>query len=134
MKLLPSTVYNDSHQVVHAVGVGGVPGRVEEAELQGEDNTIGQFGVAVQLVHVFKALQVEGEDHRELLHPHPDGDRKEEGLWWFEVGMWTTQQQRKGHQEVDSRSEKRAKSFPRWRPFSSRPPTREQEVYFRPPH
>lgn len=87
MKLLPSTVYNDSHQVVHAVGVGGVPGRVEEAELQGEDDAIGQFGVAVQLVHVFKALQVEGEDHRELLHPHPDGDRKEglkvcDGLKW----------------------------------------------------
>lgn len=37
---LPATVYYDSHQVVHAVRVGGVPGRVEEAKLQGEDNTI----------------------------------------------------------------------------------------------
>lgn len=57
-------MYYDSHQVVHAVGVGGIPRCVEEAELQGEDDAIGQFGVAVQLVHVLKALQVEGEDHR----------------------------------------------------------------------
>ena len=67
-------MHDHGHQVVHAVGVGGVPGRVEEAELQREDDAIGQLGVAVQLVHVFKALQVEGEDHRELLHPHPDGE------------------------------------------------------------
>lgn len=56
-------MHDHSHQVIHAVWVGGVPRRVEEAELQGEDHTVGQFGVAMELVHVFKALQVEGEDH-----------------------------------------------------------------------
>lgn len=61
--ILPATVHDNSHQVVHAVWVGGVPGRVEETEFQGEDDAVGQFGVAVELVHVFKALQVEGEDH-----------------------------------------------------------------------
>lgn len=68
----PATVHDNSHEVVHAIWVCGVPRRVEEAELQGEDDTVGQFGVAVELVHVFKALQVEGEDHGELLYPHPD--------------------------------------------------------------
>ena len=67
-------MYHDSNQVIHAVGVGGVARRVEKAELQGEDDAIGQLGVAVQLVHVFKALQVEGKDHRQLLHPHPEVD------------------------------------------------------------
>lgn len=67
----PATVYYNGHQVVHAVRVGGVPRRVEEAELQREDDAIRQFGVAVQLVHVLKALQVEGEDHGQLLYSHP---------------------------------------------------------------
>lgn len=49
-------MHDDSHQVVQTIRVGCVPRCVEEAELQGEDNAIGQFGVAVQLVHVFKAL------------------------------------------------------------------------------
>lgn len=49
-------MHDDSHQVVQTIWVGCVPGRVEEAELQREDDAIGQFGVAVQLVHVFKAL------------------------------------------------------------------------------
>lgn len=62
-----------SHQVVHAVWVGCVSRRVEEAELQGEDHPIGQLGVAVELVHVLEALQVEGQDHGQLLDPHPDG-------------------------------------------------------------
>lgn len=76
VQTVPATVYDHGHQVVHAVRVGGVAGCVEEAKLQGEDDPVGQFGVAVELVHVLKALQVEGEDHRQLLYSHPGGDRK----------------------------------------------------------
>lgn len=69
-------MHDHSHQVVHAVRVGGVPGGVEEAQLEGEDDAVGQFGVTVQLVHVLKALQVERQDHRQLLHSHPTAHRK----------------------------------------------------------
>lgn len=72
---LPAAVHDNGHQVVHAVGVGGVPRRVEKAELQREDDAIGQLGVAVQLVHVLKALQVQGEDHRQLFYSHPEGKK-----------------------------------------------------------
>lgn len=75
MNVPPATVDDHSHQVVHAVWVGGVSRRVEQSELQGENDSVGQLGVAVELVHVLEALQVEGQDHGELLHPHPDGER-----------------------------------------------------------
>lgn len=55
-KLLPPTVHYNSHKVIETVGVGGVTGGIEEPQLQREDHTIGQFGVAMQLVHILKAL------------------------------------------------------------------------------
>jgi len=70
---LPAAVHHDGHQVVHAVGVGGVPRGVEEPQLQGEHHAVRQLGVAVQLVHVLEALQVQRQDHGQLLHPHPGG-------------------------------------------------------------
>lgn len=59
----PATVYNNCHQIIHAIRVGGITRCVEKSELQWENNTIGQFGVAMELVHVLKAFQVEGKDH-----------------------------------------------------------------------
>ena len=64
-------MHHHGDQVVEPLGIGGVPGGVEEAELQGEDDAIGQLGVALQLLHVLKALQVQSQDHRQLLHTHP---------------------------------------------------------------
>lgn len=68
---VPATVHHHGHQVVQPLRVGGVSGRVEEAELQGEDDAIGQLGVALQLLHVLEALQVQRQDHRQLLDAHP---------------------------------------------------------------
>ena len=68
---LPAAVHHNSHQVVHAVQVDGVSGRVEEAQLQRENDAVGQLGVAVQLVHVLEPLEVQRQDHGQLLHPHP---------------------------------------------------------------
>ena len=68
---LPPTMHHYSNQVVEALGVGGVAGRVEEAELEGEDDAVGQLGVALKLLHVLKALEVQGQDHGQLLHTHP---------------------------------------------------------------
>lgn len=67
----PPTMHHHGHQVIEPLRVGGVPRGVEEAELQREDDTIGQLGVALQLLHVFKALQVQSQDHRQLLYTHP---------------------------------------------------------------
>lgn len=67
----PPTMHHNGHQVVQPLGIGGVPGGVEEAELQGEDDAVGQLGVALQLLHVLEALQVQSQDHRQLLHTHP---------------------------------------------------------------
>lgn len=67
----PPTVHHHCDQIIQPLRVGGVPGGVEEAELQGEDDAIGQFGVALQLLHVLKALQVQSQDHRQLLYTHP---------------------------------------------------------------
>ena len=64
-------MHHYSNQVVEALGVGGVAGRVEEAELEGEDDAVGQLGVALKLLHVLKALEVQGQDHGQLLHTHP---------------------------------------------------------------
>lgn len=55
----PPTMHHHGDQVVQPLRIGGVPGGVEEAEFQGEDDAIGQLGVALQLLHVFKALQVQ---------------------------------------------------------------------------
>ena len=68
---LPAAVHHNSHQVVHAVQVDGVSGRVEEAQLQRENDAVGQLGVAVQLLHVLKPLQVQRQDHGQPLHTHP---------------------------------------------------------------
>ena len=73
---LPATVDDHSDQVIHAVEVGSVSRGVEEAELQREDDAIRQLGVSVQLLHVLKPLQVQGQDHRQLLNPHPTGTHR----------------------------------------------------------
>lgn len=67
---VPATVNHHGHQVVHPVGVGGIPRGVEEPQLQGEHHPVAQLGVAVQLVHVLEPLQVQSQDHGQLLHPH----------------------------------------------------------------
>ena len=67
----PATVYNNCDQVVHPVGIGGITGRVEEAQFQWEHNTVRQLGVTVQLFHILEALEVESEDHWQLLYTHP---------------------------------------------------------------
>lgn len=71
----PATVNHHGHQVVHAVQVHGVAGRVEEPELQREDHPVGQLGVPVQLLHVLEPFQVQGQNHGQLLHSHPRGPR-----------------------------------------------------------
>lgn len=55
-KFLPPTVHYHSHKVIETVRVGGVTGGIEEPQLQREDHTVGQFGVAMQLVHILKTL------------------------------------------------------------------------------
>lgn len=55
-KFLPPAVHYHSHKVIETVGVGGVTGGIKEPQLQREDHAIGQFGVAMQLVHILKAL------------------------------------------------------------------------------
>ncbi len=64
-------VDDDGHQVVHAVGVDGVVGGVEEPQLEREDDPVRHLDVPVDLVHVLEALQVKGENRREALHTHP---------------------------------------------------------------
>lgn len=64
-------MHHYSHEVIEPLGVGGVPGGVEEAELQREDDAIGQLRVALQLLHVLKALQVQSQDHWQFLDAHP---------------------------------------------------------------
>lgn len=49
-------MHHHSHEVVETVGVGGVTGGIEEPQLQREDHAVGQLGVAMQLVHILKAL------------------------------------------------------------------------------
>ena len=72
---LPAAVHHHGHQVVHAVQVDGVSGRVEEAQLQREDDAVGQLGVALQLLHVLEPLQVQRQDHGQPLHTHPGAAR-----------------------------------------------------------
>lgn len=67
---VPATVNHHGHQVVHPVRVGGIPRGVEEPQLQWEHHPVGQLGVTVQLVHVLEPLQVQSQDHGQLLHPH----------------------------------------------------------------
>lgn len=55
-KQLPPTVHHHSHKVIETVGVCGITGGIEEPQLQREDYTVGQFGIAMQLVHILKAL------------------------------------------------------------------------------
>lgn len=54
----PSTVNNYSHQVVHAIQIDGVAGGVEEPQLQGKHDPVGQLRVPVQLLHVLESLEV----------------------------------------------------------------------------
>ncbi len=65
-----AAVDDDGDQVVHPVGVDRVVGGVEEAELEGKDDAVGDLDEAVHLLHVLEALQVEREDRGEALHSH----------------------------------------------------------------
>lgn len=67
----PPTMHHHGDQVVQPLRIGGVPGGVEEAKLQGEDDSIGQLGVPLQLLHVLKALQVQSQYHWQFLYTHP---------------------------------------------------------------
>ena len=62
---------DDGNEVVEPVGVEGVVGGVEESQFEGEDDAVAEFRVAVELLHVFEALQVQGQDRREFFHAHP---------------------------------------------------------------
>lgn len=53
---LPAAVNHHRDQVVHAVQVHRIAGGVEEPEFQGEDHSVGQLGVPVQLLHVLEPL------------------------------------------------------------------------------
>lgn len=55
---VPAAVNHHSHKIVHAIQVNCIPGRVEQTELEGEHHSIGELGVAVQLLHVLEPLQV----------------------------------------------------------------------------
>ena len=44
---------------------------VEKAQLQGKDHSVGDFDVAVEVLHVLESLQVQGQDLRQFLHSHP---------------------------------------------------------------
>lgn len=52
--IIPATVNNYSHKVIHSVRICSISWSVEEPELQGKDYPVGEFGVSVQLVHVFE--------------------------------------------------------------------------------
>ncbi len=70
---LPATVNNHSHEIIHAIQVNCICRRVEQTELQRENHSIGELGVAMQLLHVLEPLQVQRQDHGKLLHTHPAG-------------------------------------------------------------
>ncbi len=53
---LPPTVHHYSHQVVQSLRVGSITRGVKEPQLQREDYTIRELGVAMKLVHILKAL------------------------------------------------------------------------------
>lgn len=53
-------MHHNGDEVVKPFRVGGVSGRVEEAELQREDHAVAELSVALELLHVFKSLQVKG--------------------------------------------------------------------------
>ena len=45
--------------------------RVEKPQFEREDDPVGDLDVPVDLLHVLEPLQVEGQDCRQSLHPHP---------------------------------------------------------------
>ncbi len=53
---LPPTVHHYSHQVVQSIRVGSITRGVKEPQLEREDYTIRELGVAMKLVHILKAL------------------------------------------------------------------------------
>ena len=65
-----AAVDHHRHQVVHPVGVDGVVRGVEQPELQGEDNTVGDLDVSVVLLHIFKPLEMQRQNCGQLLHSH----------------------------------------------------------------
>ena len=46
-------------------------GSVEEAELEGEDDSMREFRVSIKLFHVFKSLQMQSQNGRQFFHSHP---------------------------------------------------------------
>ena len=89
----PSTMYHHSYQVIHFICVGSLfrlQGKaedhltppthassrlncVEQLEFPWKHNTVGQLGVAVELLHVLEPLEVEGQDLGQLFDPQPLG-------------------------------------------------------------
>lgn len=53
-------MHHHGDEVVQPFRIGRVSGRVEEAELQREDHAVAELSVALELLHVFKSLQMQG--------------------------------------------------------------------------
>lgn len=45
--------------------------RIEQSKLEREHNSMRDFDVPIVLLHVLEAFELEGQDHRQLLHSHP---------------------------------------------------------------
>jgi hypothetical protein len=64
-------VDDDSPERVQLIGIGlsGIDG-IEEAELGGEGDAVGELGEALEVLLILEPLEVEGEDAGELLETH----------------------------------------------------------------
>ena len=77
----PATVHHHCDQVIHAVQVDCITGGVEEPEFQREDHSVRELGVPMELLHVLEPLEVQGQNHGQLLDSHPKINHATENQW-----------------------------------------------------
>jgi hypothetical protein len=77
-----SNVYHNGVQLVQPVRVGHIVARVEQPELHGEYDSVGQLDESTERLLVFESLQMERQNVGQLLDLHPAEARGTINLRW----------------------------------------------------
>lgn len=66
-----TAVDNHSGQIVETIRIHCIIGGVKEPQFQWKHNAMRDLDVPIKLLHVLEALEMQGQDHGQLLYTHP---------------------------------------------------------------
>ncbi|RUS78903.1 hypothetical protein EGW08_013346, partial [Elysia chlorotica] len=74
-----STVHHHSHKVIQSLRIKGITKNtycIKKAKLKRKDNSMRDFNVAIEMLHILEPLQVECKNLRQFFHTHSEKQNK----------------------------------------------------------